>query len=745
MLLKNVYVKNYRKFRQESLSLSKEITLLAGANNSGKTSLINLVGSILENGKTIFNISDIPVTITKKWVDDIYETFDEIISLEKDSSEIVEEIAKRLFDKESFSPSKELLIPSTAIRFTIGYNGDDDIRNFADYIMDLNPENNYIYFEYILESTYVSYVEALTDKFIKLNNRHKKIKIAKDIDSETIAIKQFKDMLLEVYQASIVQKCYYCDDDFSENRFEIDTNKFRRLFNYKYINAGRTLDDQTNGNNRSLSKNMVELAKHNEEFGPLLDELPDKIMDPIREAQIVEKVRKASISGLSDAIETIAKANGGNTASMILDIDINEETIAPLLSQITSTKYNYQGHYLNEASQGLGYSNMIYILLQLESYKRKIDPLLVNIFVIEEPESHMHPQMQRVFGKYLHNYYNEKKIQGLISTHSSEMVHLTELKNLRVSRPINHLESKIYDFSLFKRETNDDTTLDNFYDLFYEIGFPDIVFADRVILYEGDTERLLIRKLLTLDKYYELSQKYIAYVQVGGAYAHKYSEVIEFLNIKTLILTDLDYKKSAITEEDILKSKTTNSSLNYYYNKSKGEKGPTVGDLYLWKESCENAFFSDLLLISFQGKEENYARTLEEAMLAKHYNISAVLEKERSEWIADRKNDQLRYTIPRSNESSESEGTDDWELEDQNESQETNNEADDTVKISGTMEDQNGDIDDGEKPEEMINIREIVKHTGNSKTDFMYSVILNDMVVDMLPHYIEEGLAWLQQ
>ncbi|SFK67516.1 AAA ATPase domain-containing protein [Marinilactibacillus piezotolerans] len=744
MFLRNVQIQNYRKFQQESFSLSNEITLLAGANNSGKTSLINLIGSILDDGKITFNISDIPVKLTKKWVDDIYDIFYSILDSEKVSAETVEELTKKIFDKESSNPSKELLIPPTVVRFIVEYNEDDDIRNFADFIMSLDPKNDYIYFEHVIEPTYKSYKEALTERFTKLKQRHRQIKITHN-DSKSLKIKQFKDMILDIYQASLVSKCYYCDSDFSDNKYEIDTSRFRKLFNYKYINAGRTLDDQTNGNYRSLSKNMVDLAKHNEKFRSLLDELPDQIMDPIRDAQIVDKVRQASISGLSNAIEAIAKANGGNTASMVLDIDINEETIAPLLNQITSTKYDYQGHYLNEASQGLGYSNMIYILLQLESYKRKIDPLLVNIFVIEEPESHMHPQMQRIFGKYLQDYYNEKKIQGLISTHSAEMVRLTELKNLRVSRPVDHLESKIYDFSLFKRKIRGDITLDNFYDWFYEIGFPDIVFADRVILYEGDTERLFIRKLLTLDKFYELGQKYIAYVQVGGAYAHKYNEVIEFLKIKTLILTDLDYKKSATTKEDIIKSKTTNATLNQYFNKSKGIKTPTVEELYSWKENGENIFSEGLILVNFQGKEERFSRTLEEAMLAKHYDISAVTEKERSKWVEDRKHDQLRYTIPQSHKKSETDEIDDWELEDKNIIQETDIEVNNSTDVGVTTIEQKECIDNGEEPSEMITIREIVKHTGNSKTDFMYSVILNDMIIRMLPYYIEEGLEWLQQ
>ena len=219
---------------------------------------------------------------------------------------------------------------------------------------------------------------------------------------------------------------------------------------------------------------MIELATHNSNLNTLLEELPDQILSPIQDARIIEEVRSASVRNLSNTVKTISKASGGNTGSMILDIDINEETITSLLNQITNTKYQYEGYILDEASQGLGYSNMIYILLQLETYQRKIDPLVVNLFVIEEPESHMHPQMQRIFGKHLKNTIF-KKIQGLITTHSGEMVRLTEMKNLRVSRPLNHLESKIYDFSIFKESLSGDITLDTFYDWFYEIGFSEIV------------------------------------------------------------------------------------------------------------------------------------------------------------------------------------------------------------------------------------------------------------------------------
>ena len=49
-------------------------------------------------------------------------------------------------------------------------------------------------------------------------------------------------------------------------------------------------------------------------------------------------------------------------------------------------------------------------------------------------------------------------------------------------------------------EELEDKELAKFFDWFFEIGYSEVIFADKVIFYEGDTERLYIRKLLTLEK-----------------------------------------------------------------------------------------------------------------------------------------------------------------------------------------------------------------------------------------------------
>lgn len=47
--------------------------------------------------------------------------------------------------------------------------------------------------------------------------------------------------------------------------------------------------------------------------------------------------------------------------------------------------------------------------------------------------------------------------------------------------------------------------------------------------------------------------------------------------------------------------------------------------------------------------------------------------------------------------------------------------------------------------EDMVSIRDILASTSGNKTDFMYSVIMNGYVENIMPEYIDGGLLWLMQ
>lgn len=404
-----------------------------------------------------------------------------------------------------------------------------------------------------------------------------------------------------------------------------DVKQFRKLFNFCFIKASRPLDDDSSDHAHSISKQMIKMAKLNEDWNELIDRLPDEILKPIQDKGINKKVQETSLTSLKETIAAIEKTNGGQSGDLMLDMHVTEEDISDLLQRITTATYCVDGYFLGEESQGLGYSNMIYIHLQLNEYENSKDDCKVNVFFVEEPESHMHPQMQQVFIKYLIDHYKEG-IQGLITTHSNEMVRVAGLTHLRVIRKKDSFLSKLYDLSklirsLEESSDQDDKKLAEFYDWFFEIGYSELIFADKAIFYEGDTERLYIRKLLTLEKYKKLKQQYIAYIQVGGAYAKNYRKMIELLGIKSLIITDIDYSKNAETIDKIDNSKITNATIKDFYRIDNPESTPTVKDLYAWKEAKQNIINNGLIYTCFQTKDDGYARTLEEAMLAKYFSM----------------------------------------------------------------------------------------------------------------------------
>ena len=74
--------------------------------------------------------------IIKKWVDEVYEIF--VRCFDEDVLSTVEMIVHELFGDELSSLKGDLIIPATLIRFKIEYTETDDIRKFADFIMDLD-------------------------------------------------------------------------------------------------------------------------------------------------------------------------------------------------------------------------------------------------------------------------------------------------------------------------------------------------------------------------------------------------------------------------------------------------------------------------------------------------------------------------------------------------------------------------------------------------------------------------------
>jgi predicted ATP-dependent endonuclease of OLD family len=232
---------------------------------------------------------------------------------------------------------------------------------------------------------------------------------------------------------------------------------------------------------------------------------------------------------------------------------------ADLLDHGTAVQYSMQPGSLEELlpeySIGLGYQNLQSLSYQLVSFKtarlkpEKDSPAPVHLVMIEEPEAHLHVQVQRIFPDKAHKLISptdkdksDLKSQLLISTHSSHLAHAENFDRLRYVRRIaksgsNPMHSTEV-VNLGQVFGKDDATR-IFAERYFRVQHTDLLFANAAIFVEGVAERMLVP--LFIDRDFEaLSSCYVSFLDIGGSHAHRLKPLVEKLRIPTVIITDVD-------------------------------------------------------------------------------------------------------------------------------------------------------------------------------------------------------------
>lgn len=169
----------------------------------------------------------------------------------------------------------------------------------------------------------------------------------------------------------------------------------------------------------------------------------------------------------------------------------------------------------------------IYDLLVKEGEETKI-----NIFLIEEPENHLHRSMQVALSHIL--FFDDKYHYLFMTTHSPYV--LAEMDQVNLIRIYN--ENKIVSKSALYTVPEEFKTQRKMLNR----GLVEAIFADKVLLVEGPSEMVLFGKVLAeINPFYEADGIYI--LPVGGFGFQPYYKILKKLQIKSIIKTDNDLRK----------------------------------------------------------------------------------------------------------------------------------------------------------------------------------------------------------
>ena len=157
----------------------------------------------------------------------------------------------------------------------------------------------------------------------------------------------------------------------------------------------------------------------------------------------------------------------------------------------------------------------------------------INLFLVEEPENHLHRSMQMAISRVLFSEENYKYL--FVTTHSPLI--LTEMDNVNLVRVFNEgrLDTKGVFYKVSDEYKQKKKMLNR--------GLSEAIFAKKVLLVEGPSENVLFTKVLSEVKPdYEVDGVFV--LPVNGIAFEAYKKILEALDIKTIIKTDNDLQET---------------------------------------------------------------------------------------------------------------------------------------------------------------------------------------------------------
>lgn len=577
---------NYRKYGTENNAVHFAAnmnddslfgsTLIIGQNNAGKTSIVSALKKASGNEEfkaTDFNFSYL-MDLLKTFFDNLEKIKDYING--EDISDHTREII-------------HFIIPSMKFVFEFQLDCSDGsnelLTNIAPLIHNDIGDDGIItvcvQWEVKEEQSFLS---TLYDAFSSTRFSDEKQKA--DAFYEYLRFLSSNNLFCKMFYTDDTCKERVTDNFKIQNLIQVETISFESLHT-----AGR-LSAAFNKIYKFKAKNDPDAKKS---FENQVREINTKIEESTKLMQsLTERVNKS-----------FEKTMDREHASMRLRSNL---TVDNLLTNGIRYVYHDGKFEIPEDQFGMGYTNLMLIIAQLVDYVDDSPETdfrnKINLLLIEEPESYMHPQMQRVLIKNLDDAVrtiledkNSKiriNCQLIITSHSSNIVY-GKLHTEDTFNNINYIFSHLSDPSeIVPLEDKDIAPGDgsskvsfNFLKKHIQYNSCELFFADACVVVEGYSEATILPYYV--DNNESLQRKYITIFSINGAYAQLYLKLFKALRIPVAVITDLDLVQSnqnnskSDSDENIVSLAdltTSNNVLKHYLNINKYELGaiPEIAD-----------------------------------------------------------------------------------------------------------------------------------------------------------------------